>query len=115
MSLRRLTLATLLVASLPACEGYRQSGTPFYGQGDAVQRNAAVMIIDPQPPGAANTNIDMDGQRALWAIERYHTNTVTPPEELRTTEDLPSVGSGAGSGSAESGEDGSGGGVRTMQ
>jgi hypothetical protein len=104
MSLRRLTLAILLAAPLCGCGGYYQSGTPFIGQGNSVLQNDVVMIIDPQPSGAANTNIDMDGQRALVAIERYHTNTVVQPTELRTTEDLPVVGSDEGSGSSGNAE-----------
>jgi len=110
MSLRRTGLVALLVASLSGCGGYYQSATPFPGQGNSVRQNAAVMIIDPQPAGAANTNLDMDGQRALVAIERYHSNTVIPPTELGTTEDLPIAGSNAGSGSMN----GTGGG-QTMQ
>jgi len=93
MLLGRLSLATLLAALLPGCGGYKESATPFAGQGDAVLQNNAVMIVDPQPVGAANTDIDMDGQRAFVAIERYHADAVVQPPELGTTEELPVVGS----------------------
>ena len=114
MSLCRLSLASLLVASLSGCGGYYQSGTPFTGQGNSVRQNAAVTIIDPQPAGAANTNIDMDGQRALVAIERYHTGTEIQPEELRTTEDLSVAGSSGESGGSTN-STGSTGGTETMK
>ena len=68
---------------------YRQSGTAIPGFGNAIRQNAAVQIVDPQPAGAANTTIDMDGRRALLAIERYRTGTVVEPTELSTTEIVP--------------------------
>ena len=53
-----------------------------------MKQNAAVMIVDPQPAGAANVNIDFDGRRGAIAIERYRTGTVIPPKELRTSDVL---------------------------
>ncbi len=90
MSMKRMLLVAALIGALPACSNvYRQSGTPFPGYGNAVRQNAAVMIVDPQPASAANTNIDMDGRRAFLAIERYRTGTAIEPEELSTTDIVP--------------------------
>lgn len=86
-----LAAALLLAACAPSV--YQDSTTPTVGYGNAVQQNAVVMIIDPQPVSAANVNLDMDGRRAGIAIERYRTGTVIPPRELRTS-DVLSGGSG---------------------
>jgi len=47
-----------------------------------------VLIIDPQPVSAANTEIDFDGRKAGIAIERYREGKVIPPLELRTSDVL---------------------------
>jgi hypothetical protein len=108
MRIRRALPVLLLVGTLcSACgpHAYRQSGTPIPGFGNAIRQNAAVQIVDPQPAGAANTTIDMDGRRALLAIERYRTDTVIEPTELRTTEIVPFFpddgGDGGGGGDVE--------------
>ncbi len=49
------------------------------GAGDAVAANAAMQTIDPWPPQSGNTHIASNGQKMQSAIERYRTNTVTPP------------------------------------
>jgi hypothetical protein len=68
---------------------YRDSTTPAVGYGNAVHQNMAVMIIDPAPPTAANTQLDFDGRRAGLAIERYREGKVIPPLELRTSNVMP--------------------------
>jgi hypothetical protein len=101
MAWTRVSLAMSLLGVTAACDPhvYRASGTPVPGYGDAIRHNAAVAIIDPQPASAANTIIDMDGRRAFVAIERYRTDTVIQPVELRTSEVLPFAGSdGTGGG-----------------
>jgi hypothetical protein len=92
-----LSLALAAVV-MTGCGAYRDSLTPMPAFGNAVSQNAAVMIIDPQPVGAANTNIDFDGRAAGLAVERYREGKVIPPVELRT------------SGLGTSGSEGSGGG-----
>ena len=91
MRTRRTLPLLLLAGTISACGpyAYRQSGTPIPGFGNAIRQNAAVQIVDPQPAGAANTTIDMDGRRALLAIERYRTGAVIEPSELSTTEIVP--------------------------
>jgi hypothetical protein len=49
------------------------------GAGAAVAANAAMQTSDPWPPQSGNTHIASNGQKMQSAIERYRTNTVTPP------------------------------------
>jgi hypothetical protein len=81
-----LSLALLAIA-VTACEAsmYSDSTTPAVGYGNSVRQNSSVMIIDPQPATAANTQIDFDGRRADLAIERYREGKVIPPVELKTS------------------------------
>jgi hypothetical protein len=80
----------LLAISLAACDHsmYRSSATPIPGYGNAIRQNNSVMIIDPQPATAANTDLDLDGRRAGIAIERYRQNKVIPPIPQSTTDVL---------------------------
>lgn len=89
MTILQAGVPLVLIAVLSGgCEAYKQSTTPFPGYGNAVRQNSAVMIIDPQPASAANTQIDFDGRKAGIAIERYREGKVIPPLELRTSEVL---------------------------
>lgn len=78
----------LLAIAATACDAtmYRDSATPIAGYGNSVHQNLSVMIIDPQPATAANTEIDFDGRKAGLAIERYREGKVIPPLELRTSD-----------------------------
>lgn len=80
----------LLALGVAACEAniYRDSGTPAPGYGNSVRQNTSVMIIDPQPASAANTQLDLDGRKAELGIERYRQGKVIPPVELRTSDVL---------------------------
>ncbi|MEX2298179.1 MAG: hypothetical protein WD715_12225 [Dongiaceae bacterium] len=75
----------LLVGTLSAACTYTGPTHVYPTLGDANAQNEAVMIIDPNPPGAQNTDIPMDGKRAVGAYVRYETDTVEPPVSLRTT------------------------------
>lgn len=81
-----LLLGAVVIAAT-ACDAtiYRDSATPVAGYGNSVRQNASVMIVDPQPLTAANTQIDFDGRRAGLAIERYREGKVIPPVELKTS------------------------------
>ena len=61
---------------------YSQSDTITLGAGDAVATNAITQTIDPWPPHAKNTDIDLEGPRAAVAVERYQTNTSLKPKGL---------------------------------
>jgi hypothetical protein len=77
----------LLGLAVTACDAtnYGDSRMTAPGYGNSVHQNSAVMIIDPQPVTAANTEIDLDGRRDALAIERYRQNKVIPPVELKTS------------------------------
>jgi hypothetical protein len=61
---------------------YSQSDTITLGAGDAVATNAITQTIDPWPPHAKDTDIDLEGPRAAVAVERYQTNTSLKPKGL---------------------------------
>ena len=67
---------------------YANSTTPYPGYGNAVRQNNSVMIVDPQPATAANTQVDFDGRKDSLAIERYREGKVIQPIELRPGEAL---------------------------
>lgn len=94
MKVRNALGLALMVCVVAGCDAsmYRDSGTPAPGFGNAVSQNNAVMIIDPQPASAANTQIDLDGRRGGLAIERYRSGKIIPPVEMRTSEVLPTTG-----------------------
>ncbi len=50
-----------------------------FGAGDAVAANQIQQMYDPWPPHSNNVNYAANGQRMQGAVERYRTNTVTPP------------------------------------
>src|SRR5262245_26587044 len=97
MNIRIILGIALLAPLLGACDPtiYRDSGTPAPGYGNAVSQNNAVMIIDPAPASAANTEVDLDGRRAGLAIERYRSGKIIPPVQMRTSDVLP-TGTGTG-------------------
>ncbi len=83
-------LPLALFAMLAGCMDYQDSNSAYPGFGDAVRQNNAVMIADPNPPTAANTDIDFNGERAGLAFNRYRTGTVIQPVPLRTSSVLSS-------------------------
>ena len=101
---RRAKLAFSLIAiSTPALllQGcyddsyYAHRDTITLGAGDAIATNAAVHTVDPWPPHAKNTDIDLEGERARVAVERYQKNKSIPPRGLNTTEITGQAGPGA--------------------
>jgi hypothetical protein len=76
-----LGLSVLLAAS--ACTQQAFDPNPTFG--DATGQNAATMIIDPQPPQAQDTDLPLEGHRALLGMGRYQTGTTIPPQTQNTT------------------------------
>lgn len=56
--------------------------------GNAVNANASLHVIDPNPPKAGEGAPPLDGRRAAAVIERYETGTVHAPETVETTDFL---------------------------
>ena len=52
------------------------------GAGDAIDVNKATQTIDPWPPYVKNRKLNMDGQRAGLAMQRYQTNRSLRPRAL---------------------------------
>jgi hypothetical protein len=100
----RIVRRGLLVLSL-AVAGIALSGcyddyfgprdTVTLGAGDAVAVNQATQTIDPWPPYARDTNLDVDGKRLGAAVTRYQQNKVIPPRGLSTTTVTEQSGPGA--------------------
>ena len=80
------SLAIALVLSLAGCVHpfTQQPYDASPGFGEAVNQNAAVMIVNPEPLKAQNTLINLEGNRALLAITRYETGTTIPPQAENT-------------------------------
>ena len=77
--------AIALVALTAGCARPQQPFEATPGFGNAVNQNAVVMIGNPEPPRAQDTLINLEGNRALLAIQRYQTNTSIPPQPQSTT------------------------------
>jgi hypothetical protein len=66
--------------------------------GDANAANIATHTVDPWPPYAKNTRIDIDGRRAGLGVTRYQMNQSIPPKGL---ENAPvDIGGGGQTGSS---------------
>jgi hypothetical protein len=52
--------------------------------GNSVANNIAVQTIDPWPPYAVKSRIDVDGQRLMIGMDRYKANRSLPPRSLST-------------------------------
>jgi len=80
------SLAVVLALSLAGCVHpfTQQPYDASPGFGEAVNQNAAVMIVNPEPLKAQNTLINLEGNRALLAITRYETDTTIPPQAENT-------------------------------
>ncbi len=63
----------ILAGCVPYTEQYidRRDVVDF-SAGNAVEANMVQQIIDPWPLAARNTNIELDGQKAQRAVDRYH-------------------------------------------
>src|SRR5262245_46444740 len=73
------------------CDGYdtfADYGAPrdsiTIHQGNSVAHNIAVQTIDPWPPHANKSRIDVDGQRLMVGMERYKANKSLPPSGTST-------------------------------
>jgi hypothetical protein len=75
----------MALASFTGCAEYEKHQQYLLGKevnGEAPTFNANVHIIDPNPAWAENTDIEVSGERAVGAMERYSTGTDFTPEEV---------------------------------
>jgi hypothetical protein len=78
-------IALCLPALLGTAGCVQQAGDPNPAFGDAISQNAAVTIINPQPPAAQKTSLPLSGPRATLAITRYYAGQVVPVQTESTT------------------------------
>lgn len=89
---------TALAITLSGCisDDYTaRRDTVTLGAGDAVAVNQVTQTIDPWPPHAKNSRIDVDGRRLGVAVERYQQNKSIQPRGLNTTTVTGQAGPGA--------------------
>ena len=80
-------VASLAFAAAIGASGCTSPKAPPEGVafGNAVSHNAALHIIDPDPPTARAGAPNMDGVRAAEAIRRYRSGAVIKPEPVETS------------------------------
>ncbi|MEH6526549.1 MAG: hypothetical protein V7723_10800 [Sneathiella sp.] len=84
--MKTLIISAIAIVSLGLTACSSNKGPLNEGFGDAVNQNTAVHIIPPKY--AAVKDIDMNGNRAGLAMDRYKTGNVIPP----STESTSSIG-----------------------
>ena len=81
MKILTISVIALISFSVTACSSNKEPLNE--GFGDAVNQNAAVHILPPKY--AAVKELDMDGNRAGLAMQRYNTGNVIPPSAEGTS------------------------------
>lgn len=74
-----------LLLFLGGCESYDAHYQYLLGKeidGEAIDHNASIHIVDPEPAAAENTDISISGDTAVGAIERYRGGEVIEPEAV---------------------------------
>lgn len=65
---------------------FESSNSDFSGTGNAIETNKVLQRIDPWPENAQNTEIDIDGNRILNAMERLESRrSKTDSSNVNTT------------------------------
>ena len=83
-AVRALVFAAVF-ATLAGCSEYLdRRDTIALSGGNAVATAQITQMVDPWPRDSANRNISYDGNKMAGAVERYRTNTVTPPRGTGT-------------------------------
>jgi hypothetical protein len=67
-----MTLLPVACLALSSCNQYlERKESVTMSAGDAVAANEAVQTIDPWPRYSQDTNIPMDGVKAVFAVRKY--------------------------------------------
>jgi hypothetical protein len=94
-----LTAAAIIApAMLSGCnedDYLARRDTVSLGAGDAIATNAVTQTIDPWNRNAKNTDIQLDGERAGVAIDRYQQNKSIPPKGVNISKIAGQPGPGA--------------------
>ncbi|MFZ2493795.1 MAG: hypothetical protein WA208_20135 [Thermoanaerobaculia bacterium] len=90
MSKLRIVLLSTVCLELSACTQYfnryaERIDTISFGAGDSVAANEALMVPDPTPRYAYDTNIAFDGERIARAVRIYREGVKEPIETLPDT------------------------------
>jgi hypothetical protein len=110
MTKRSLYLLVSLAPMLAACTSadFVPEGALWSHGGEAVQRNIAAQLVNPNPPG--EQTLTMSGERAQVAQDRYAKDQVRPPPNVMTSNSMGSGYTGGGVGMGASGGLGTSGG-----
>jgi len=82
MSLKFKVLALTSCVFFTACQTAMHEPSESFGA--AVKHNIAVQTVPPTPEQKKNTYIQPDSRRMAAARERYKSDQVEEPEDLRT-------------------------------
>jgi hypothetical protein len=87
MSFKPMRLAPIAAFMLfAACDTVHPNGSLDPGFGETARYNAAIQIIDPDPPVVAGAAMPGDnGAIGAAAAKRYRTDTVKPVERVQTS------------------------------
>jgi hypothetical protein len=82
----KTTVLALMAVSLGAwdlsCDQCDRTEFVTRGAGNAIDVNKATQTIDPWPPYVKNRKLDLNGQRAGLAYDRYQVNKSLRPRPL---------------------------------
>lgn len=96
---KTMLFAAACLIPLAACTTANQDeGVPAPHLGEAVKRNIAAQVVNPDAPLADEGPQTMDGRRAALAQERYATGKVVQPEDTSVTQLQQNNGSNGGGG-----------------
>jgi hypothetical protein len=94
MSFKPLRLAPIAAIMLvTGCDTVQPNGSLDPGFGETARYNAAIQIIDPDPPVMAGAAVPGDnGAVGAAAAKRYRTDTIKPVERVQTSTGGPEAG-----------------------
>lgn len=99
---RALVAAALLAAALSGCSDLYldRRETVALGADDFIAVNRVTHMVDPWPPGSANRNYLVNGDKMQSAVERYRTGKIIEPKGTTTSKGFDSQGGSQSGGAA---------------
>ncbi len=86
LAIAAIAMPAILLQGCYEDEYLSRRDTISLGAGDAIATDQATHTVDPWPPYARDTDINLEGERARVAVRRYQQNKSIPPHGLNTTE-----------------------------